>query len=92
MISHGYSVKEKDDPIVRLAELGGEQLSAVTEPGAFIVDLVPACESPESRPVSRDRRPHLDCSISSALSPLVVSRDWVEKDGRGVEAGFAQSG
>lgn len=47
MISHGYSVKEKDDPIVRLAELGGEQLSTVTEPGAFLVDLIPACESPE---------------------------------------------
>ncbi|KAF9645118.1 cytochrome P450 [Thelephora ganbajun] len=42
MISHGYSVREEDDPIVRLAELGGEQLSAVTEPGAFLVDLIPA--------------------------------------------------
>ena len=51
MISHGYSVKEADDPIVHLAELCGEQLSAATEPGAFLVDLIPACECPESRSI-----------------------------------------
>ncbi|KAK0242387.1 cytochrome P450 [Armillaria nabsnona] len=41
-ISHGYEVKENDDPFVRLADQATEQFSAATKAGAFIVDLVPA--------------------------------------------------
>lgn len=41
-ISHGYEVKENDDPFIRLADQATEQFSAATKAGAFIVDLIPA--------------------------------------------------
>lgn len=43
-ISHGYEVKEKDDPFVRLADIATEQFSLSTAPGVFLVNLVPACK------------------------------------------------
>jgi len=42
-ISHGYEVKERDDPFVALAEEGMLQISLAAAPGAFLVDIVPAC-------------------------------------------------
>ena len=43
MISHGYKVKENDDPIVDVVDRATEQFSLATEPGAFLVDVIPAC-------------------------------------------------
>jgi len=67
MISHGYKVKEKDDPIVRLAELGGEQLSAVTEPGAFLVDLIPSCEFSPTNQLGSKHLISRSCPVSSLV-------------------------
>lgn len=41
MISHGYSVKEHDDPIVNIVEDAAAQFSECLEPGAFLVDVIP---------------------------------------------------
>ncbi|KAJ7477078.1 cytochrome P450 [Mycena galericulata] len=41
-ISHGYPVKENNDPFVHLAEQATEQFSLSTAPGGFMVDLIPA--------------------------------------------------
>ncbi|KAF7301611.1 hypothetical protein MIND_00726600 [Mycena indigotica] len=41
-ISHGYEVKENNDPFVQLAEQATEQFSLATAPGAFMVDILPA--------------------------------------------------
>lgn len=41
-ISHGYEVKEKDDPFVAIADRATEQFSLATAPGGFLVDLIPA--------------------------------------------------
>jgi len=49
MISHGYAVKEYDDPIVDIAEAAMNQFSELVDPGAYLVDTVPLCGSPISR-------------------------------------------
>ncbi|KAJ7162570.1 cytochrome P450 [Mycena crocata] len=41
-ISHGYEVKENNDPFVQLAEQATEQFSLSTAPGGFMVDVIPA--------------------------------------------------
>ncbi|KAF8803765.1 cytochrome P450 [Phlegmacium glaucopus] len=41
-ISHGYEVKEDNDPFVGLADQATEQFSLATAPGGFLVDLIPA--------------------------------------------------
>ncbi|KAJ7873328.1 cytochrome P450 [Mycena olivaceomarginata] len=41
-ISHGYEVKETNDPFVHLAEQATEQFSLSTAPGGFMVDMIPA--------------------------------------------------
>ncbi|KAJ7781604.1 cytochrome P450 [Mycena metata] len=41
-ISHGYEVKEINDPFVQLAEQATEQFSLSTAPGGFMVDLIPS--------------------------------------------------
>ncbi|KAG0702324.1 cytochrome P450 [Suillus ampliporus] len=40
-ISHGYEVKEDDDPFVDLADRAVDQFSRSTAPGAFMVDIMP---------------------------------------------------
>ncbi|KAG2040709.1 cytochrome P450 [Suillus americanus] len=40
-ISHGYKVKENNDPFIHLADRVMDQFSRSTAPGAFIVDIVP---------------------------------------------------
>ncbi|KAF7313515.1 hypothetical protein HMN09_00507400 [Mycena chlorophos] len=40
-ISHGYEVKENNDPFVQLAEQATEQFSLSTAPGGFMVDFLP---------------------------------------------------
>jgi hypothetical protein len=42
-ISHGYQVKENQDPFVDLADKAVDQFSASTVTGAFMVDVIPAC-------------------------------------------------
>ena len=42
-ISHGYEVREHNDPFVGLADQATEQFSLATAPGGFLVDLIPAC-------------------------------------------------
>ncbi|KAG6833863.1 hypothetical protein H0H87_011797 [Tephrocybe sp. NHM501043] len=40
-ISHGYEVKETNDPFVELADKATEQFSLSTAPGSFLVDVLP---------------------------------------------------
>ncbi|KJA23927.1 hypothetical protein HYPSUDRAFT_39442 [Hypholoma sublateritium FD-334 SS-4] len=41
-ISHGYKVKDGEDPFVRMADIATEQFGLSTAPGGFLVNLVPA--------------------------------------------------
>ncbi|KAF8639642.1 hypothetical protein AX17_000907 [Amanita inopinata Kibby_2008] len=41
-ISHGYEVKENNDPFIELADKATEQFSLATVPGGFLVDFLPA--------------------------------------------------
>lgn len=43
-ISHGYTIQEKNDPFVTLADEATEQFSLSTAPGGFLVNLVPPCK------------------------------------------------
>jgi len=43
-ISHGYQVKENQDPFVDLADKAVDQFSASTVTGAFMVDVIPALQ------------------------------------------------
>ncbi|KAG1756034.1 cytochrome P450 [Suillus lakei] len=40
-VSHGYEVKENNDPFVDLADRAVNQFSLATAPGAFVADFVP---------------------------------------------------
>ncbi|KAG6808632.1 hypothetical protein H0H93_016669, partial [Arthromyces matolae] len=40
-ISHGYEVKDHNDPLVELADKAMEQFSISMAPGAFLVDVLP---------------------------------------------------
>jgi len=42
-ISHGYEVKETNDPFVEIADKATQQFSLATAPGGYLVDLIPAC-------------------------------------------------
>jgi hypothetical protein len=42
-ISHGYDVREVDDPLVELADRATDQFSKACLPGAFLVDVFPIC-------------------------------------------------
>ena len=52
MITYGYSVKENEDPYVELVDGAVSGLNEIVVPGAFLVDIIPSCEScpPRSRP------------------------------------------
>ncbi|KAH7916689.1 cytochrome P450 [Hygrophoropsis aurantiaca] len=41
-ISHGYEVKEHNDPFIELADVAVNQFSASTATGAFMVDIMPS--------------------------------------------------
>ena len=45
MISYGYPVKERDDPIVNAVEAANKQFSECCKPGAFMVDMIPLRKS-----------------------------------------------
>ncbi|TFK43282.1 cytochrome P450 [Crucibulum laeve] len=40
-ISHGYEVREENDPLVELADKATAQFALSTAPGGFLVDLIP---------------------------------------------------
>lgn len=40
-LSYGYEILEDEDPLVELVDRAMKQLSEVTTPGAFIVDVFP---------------------------------------------------
>jgi hypothetical protein len=42
-ISYGYEIQETNDPFVELADQATTQFSVSTAPGAYLVDLIPAC-------------------------------------------------
>jgi hypothetical protein len=44
-ISHGYEVKENNDPFIDLADRAMDHFSRSTVPGAFIVDTMPFCKT-----------------------------------------------
>lgn len=44
-ISHGYEVKENNDPFVDLADRAVDQFSQSTATGAFMVDIMPSCKA-----------------------------------------------
>jgi len=90
MISHGYTVKEHDDPIVDIAEAAMNQFSEVLEPGAYLVDIVPLCKSPVSgRPTAGGidlifLSPPNRNGLYSAICPRVVPQSRVESEGQAV--------
>ena len=45
MITYGYSVKENEDPYVELVDGAVSGLNEIVVPGAFLVDIIPSCES-----------------------------------------------
>ena len=44
MIAYGYSIKEQDDPLVKVVEAAVSGFSETLEPGAFLVDVIPSRE------------------------------------------------
>lgn len=46
MIAYGYSIDEQDDPLVDSVEAAVKGFSESLEPGAYLVDLIPAREFP----------------------------------------------
>ena len=44
-ISHGYEVKENNDPFIDLAERTLDIFSKATAPGAWMVDIIPSCKA-----------------------------------------------
>ena len=45
MITYGYSVKEGDDPVMKLVDTALNGLTEAAVPGTFLVDLIPSRES-----------------------------------------------
>ena len=44
MITYGYSVKEGDDPVMKLVDTALNGLTEAAVPGTFLVDLIPSRE------------------------------------------------
>lgn len=44
-VTYGYTVQEENDPFVELADKVMAMISIVATPGAFLVDVIPACET-----------------------------------------------
>ena len=40
-LAYGYTTREEDDPFVHSADVAVDQFSKTTEPGAFVVDVLP---------------------------------------------------
>ena len=58
-VAYGYTVKEgKEDPFVELADKVMHVISLVANPGAYIVDTIPACK-PLSQCLQLSRNSHV---------------------------------
>jgi hypothetical protein len=77
MMSHGYQVQENSDPIVDVVDTATEQFSLATAPGAFLVDVIPACGVVSSSIIVRCL---LIDNLSSALCAGMVPWCCVEED------------
>lgn len=66
-ISHGYEVKEHQDPFVDLADRAVDQFSTSTATGAFLVDVMPACRFI----ISETKNPFHSLAHSGSRSRLV---------------------
>ena len=90
MISHGYAVKEYDDPIVDVVEAAVSQFSALVEPGAYLVDLVPLCKSlfscrPTAGGINRISLSPSDRGVPhSAIRARLVPWSRMENEGQAV--------
>jgi len=46
-ITYGYNIEpHNEDPLVNLADLALQQFSKAVVPGAWLVDMIPACKFP----------------------------------------------
>jgi hypothetical protein len=43
-ISYGYEIEETNDPFIKMSDKAMEEFSLSASPGAFIVDVFPACD------------------------------------------------
>ncbi|KAG1823196.1 cytochrome P450 [Suillus variegatus] len=78
-ISHGYEVKEKDDPFVDLANRVTTHASQAMAPGAFIVDIVPfLAKVPAWFPGAGFKR--IACEWCVALEEMVSAPHQFVKD------------
>jgi len=90
VISHGYTIKEHDDPIVDTAEAAMSDFSELVEPGAYLVDVVPLRKSLFSRRLTTGGIDHISLSPSdsdvpySAICPRVVPWSGMESEGQAV--------
>ena len=90
MISHGYAVKEQDDPIVDIVEAAMSQFSKFVEPGAYLVDMVPLCKPliprrPADGGINRISLSLLGRDVpSSAIRARLVPWSWMESEGQAV--------
>lgn len=44
MIAYGYQIKEYDDPLVTSVDKATDEFAKSTQPGAFLVDIIPSCK------------------------------------------------
>ncbi|KAG2360788.1 cytochrome P450 [Suillus spraguei] len=78
-ISHGYEVKENDDPFVDLANRVTEHCSQATAPGAFMVDILPfLAKVPAWFPGAGFKR--IACEWHGALEEMVSAPHQFVKD------------
>ena len=69
MITYGYTVKEHDDSYVDLVETAVHQFSECLEPGAFLVDVVPARKSRSLRQPIVEGADFIFLSLASTPHP-----------------------
>ena len=86
-ITHGYEVKETNDPFVELADKATEQFSLATAPGGFLVDLLPACKPPLCLLMSESFT-----QSCSALCPTLVPGCELQAKGAGMVENAARYG
>jgi hypothetical protein len=74
---YGYTVEpHKPDPLVLIADKALEQFAAATVPGAWLVDIIPACRSPPAYVFVWIARLNTD----SEIYPWVDARYWMEEN------------
>lgn len=74
MLSHGYPVSERNDPLIAMAEKVAEEFGKAFTPGAFLVDIIPWCERASSHLKYSSKALTLIVYFSE-VSPRIFSRD-----------------